>query len=411
MGFLARAVSERKSMDTLALFREIMGSGRVSKAGATINFETAVRVSTFFACLKVLSQGCAQVPFKLFRESEVDGLTKIMPARDLPLYDLTATKPNDWQTSFEFRESLVLHAALGNAYVWKNMVGLGREQRPAELVLLNPGRMEPKQAKDRSIVYKYTFEDGESVVFPQEAIWHVRGPSWSGFLGMEVMSIAREALGLSIALEDSHASLHKNGVRPAGVFSMDGTLNDPQYAALTKRLKKENGGADNAGAPLVLDRGAKWLTTTMTGVDAQHKETRDFQIAEVCRFMGVSPFMVFHTDKAPTYASAEQFQIQHVVHTLSPWYARIEQSADANLLTEKQRKQGLYFKFMAAGLLRGAMKDQGEFFAKLLGSGGTRQVATQDEIRALLEMNPMGGDAAILHEPQGAQPKPDPNPA
>jgi HK97 family phage portal protein len=140
----------------------------------------------------------------------------------------------------------------------------------------------------------------------------------------------------------------------------------------------------------------------MTGLDAQHLETRRFQIEETCRFFGVSPFMVFHTDKAPTYASAEQFQIQHVVHTLSPWYARIEQSADVNLLSEKERASGLYFKFVAAGLLRGAMKDQGEFFAKMLGSGGTRQVLTQDEIRALLEFNPMGGDAAKLHEPQSA---------
>ena len=43
------------------------------------------------------------------------------------------------------------------------------------------------------------------------------------------------------------------------------------------------------------------------------------------------PIMIGHADKAATYASAEQMFLAHVVHTLSPWYSRLEQSIDANL--------------------------------------------------------------------------------
>ena len=405
MGFLTRAI-EQKASDPLALWAEIAKAGRSSKAGATINLESALRVATWFACVAVVARGCAQVPFKLFRESKVGDLTKIEPARDLPLYDRMATKPNDWQTSFEFREQLVIHAMHGNAFAWKNRTIRGI----AELILLDPGRMSPEQPDEfGKITYKYTLRDGKTIIFPAEQIWHVRGPSWVGYAGLDVLKMAREALGLAIATEESHAGLHARGVRPSGVYSVDGNLDEKQHGKLVSWLKKE--AAENAGGTMVLDRAAKWLSTTMSGMDAQHLETRRFQIEEVCRFAGVSPFMVFHTDKAPTYASAEQFQIQHVVHTLSPWYARIEQSADASLLAEKERAQGLYFKFVAAGLLRGSMKDQGEFFARMLGAGGTRQVLTQDEIRALLEFNPMGGDAAVLHEPTGSKPPDEPAPA
>jgi len=100
MGFLSRGV-ERKSASatsSLELFREIYG-GRASKSGQTINLETAFRVSVAFACLKVLSQGGAQVPFKLYRETESSGMTKRAPAKDHSLYDLVATAPNDWTTS------------------------------------------------------------------------------------------------------------------------------------------------------------------------------------------------------------------------------------------------------------------------------------------------------------------------
>jgi phage portal protein BeeE len=70
-------------------------------------------------------------------------------------------------------------------------------------------------------------------------IWHLRGPSWDGFLGMDTLKIAKEALGLSIALEESHSSLHANGVRPSGVYAVEGTLQKEQHDELTEWLKKQ----------------------------------------------------------------------------------------------------------------------------------------------------------------------------
>jgi HK97 family phage portal protein len=402
MGFLARSVAERKGVDPLEVWAEIARAGRTSKAGPTVTLENAFRVATFFACVKVLSQGVAQVPFKLHREQQVNGLRNITAARDHRAYDLVSTAPNDWQTSFEFREQMVIHASLGNAYAWKNKTFRGL----AELILLDPSRMVVEQPKEfERPVYKYTGKDGRQVVFPASDIWHVRGPSWSGFLGMDVLQIARDALGLTIAIDDSVSNLHKEGVRPTGVYSVEGPLTQKQHDDLVLWLKKQ---AADPGSALILDRGAKWLQQTMSSVDAQTKEMRSQQIEEVCRFMGVMPIMIGYSDKASTYASSEQMFLAHVIHTLMPWYTRIEQSADVNLLSRDERAEGYYFKFNAAGLLRGAMKDQGEFFARMLGAGGTRQVMTQDEIRELLELNPIGGEAAILHAPQGTQPAPAP---
>ncbi|NDZ12052.1 phage portal protein [Variovorax sp. WS11] len=391
MRFFDRLFS-RKATNSLELFREIYG-GRASKAGQTINLETAFKVSVAFACLKVLSQGGAQVPFKLFREADVDGLTKIQAAKDHSLYDLVATAPNDWTTSFEFRETLILHAAMGNAFAFLNR-GVGG--KILEMILLDPGKVEKVQNEDYSIEYKVTGKSGAVRIFPSESIWHVKGPSWNGLLGMEVLNVAREALGLAIATEESHAKLHAKGIRTSGTYSVDGNLSPDQYKALKAWIEKEMAGAENAGAPMILDRGAKWLATAMSGLDAQHLETRKFQIEEVCRFFGVMPIMVGYSDKAATYASAEQMFLSHVVHTLSPWYARVENSADLHLLTKKERASGLYFKFMAGGLLRGAAKDRAEYYAKALGSGGSPAWMTQDEVRGLEELNPFGGDAAVL---------------
>lgn len=396
----------RKGQSVYERWREALELGATAKSGQAVTLTHALRVSAALACMRVLSQGAAQTPFKLFRETEQDGLRRIRPARDHQVYDVMVSKPNSWQTSFEFRETMVLHACMGNAYAFKNRY----RGKVAELIPLNPVRVKAEQQEDWTIKYKVTGKDGTQQELDQSDIWHIRGPSWDGFLGLETLNLAREALGLSLALEESHARIHANGVKPTGVYSVEGTLDKDQHEKLTRWLKRQ-AGADNAGTPLVMDRSAKWLSLGMNGVDAQHKEVRDHQIAEVCRFFGVLPIMIGHTgDKTSTYASAEAMFTAHKVHSLDPWFTRIQESADLNLLTEEERRRGYYFKFNPNGLLRGSSKDRGDYFAKALGAGGAPGWMTQDEVRALEELDPMGGDAAQLPKPTNVPKKPSGEP-
>ena len=124
MSFFDRLFSWRKSAvtTTLDLFRQIYG-GRSSATGKSVTVKTAVEVSAVVGCVRAIAEGMAQVPFKIMREA--DG--KRLPAKDHPLYDLLAVKPNDWQTAFEFWEMLGWHLALcGNFFriqkcrVWEN---------------------------------------------------------------------------------------------------------------------------------------------------------------------------------------------------------------------------------------------------------------------------------------------------
>jgi len=392
----------RKASTSLELFREIYGS-MTSKTGQRVGLNEALRCATVLACARVIANGIAQVPLKLFQEDESTG--KKRTARDHPLYRVLHRRPNPWQTSFEFREMLGLHLALaGRAYCFKVVVG----GRIRELIPFPPDKVRTKLAKDGvRVLYEVTGHDGMTFEVDQSLIWHVKGPSWVGWEAMDALEMAREAVGLSIATEASQASMHKNGVRPSGVYSIEGVLNQQQHEMLRKLLAANHTG-ENAGLPMIVDRGAKWLSTAMTGVDAQHLETRKHQVEEVCRAMGVMPIMVFSSDKAATYASAEAMFDAHVKHTLGAWWERIEQSIDCNLLTEADDRAGVYAKFIGNGLLRGSVKDRAEYYAKALGSGGSPAWMTQDEVRALEEMDPMGGDAArlpvITNAPAAADP-------
>jgi len=332
--------------------------------------------------VRVIGEGIAQVPLKLIHESK-DGKTRL-PAKDHPLYNLLAYRPNGYQTSFEFREMLAWHVVLtGNFFAFKNVV-FGKI---IELIPFEPGSVVVNRADNGVLTYDVTAQSGAMNTFPAEAIWHVRGPSWNSWMGLEAVQLAREAIGLAMATEEQHARMHKNGVRASGVYSVEGALNPEQYKGLKAWIDKEMSGLANAGKAMVLDRGAKWLNTSITGVDSQHLETRKYQVEEICRFFRVMPIMVGYSDKAATYASAEQMFLAHVVHTMSPWWQRLEQSIDANLLTEKDRKAGYYSQFVEEGMLRGDSAATSAFLTQLTTNG----IMTRNEARAKLDLNPLDG--------------------
>jgi len=379
-----KSIRTRSLTDPAELWAELFG-GRQSKAGPAVSWQTALEVATVLACCKVISEGISQVSWKLYRKAG-----SRVEVNDHPISDLIAFSPNDWQTSFEFRETIALHVILtGNAFVHISRRANGEVM---ELIPYSPGMVSVKRAADLTLSYTVSLEGGGSVPVPASDMWHLRGPSWSGWLGMDAVKLAREAIGLAIATEESQATAHRNGLQLPGTYSVEGTLTPEQHVMLKKAIKA----AADAGDPMILDRGAKWAAQQMTNVDAQHLETRKHQVEEVCRAFRVMPIMVGQADKATTYASSEQMFLAHVVHTLMPWYQRIEQSANVNLLSAEERRQGYYTKFNPNALMRGAAKDRAEFYAKALGAGGQRPWMTQDEVRELEEMDPYGAHAAEL---------------
>lgn len=379
MSIFAAAFSSPTSQKSGSL-RDLLrtAAGRISASGQAVNSKTAIQVATVYACCRVIGEGVAQVPLKIMQTT---GKTRL-PATNAPLYDLLGSKPNPWQTSFEYREMLVWHAVLGGNHF--SFINRGSGGKILELVPFSPGQVTVKRAKDWSLSYVVRANDGESQTFPAESIWHVKGPSWDGWNALEPVKLAREAIGLAMATEEAAGALHKNGVRPSGVYSVEGKLVGTQYKELSDWIDTHQAGAANTGKPLILDRAAKWVGTQMTGTEAQSYETRRFQIEEICRFARVMPIMVGHADKVATYASSEQMFLAHVVHTLAPWYQRLEQSIDAFLLTAAERNSGIYSNFVEEGLLRGSALSTKDTILGYVNGG----LMTANEGRAKLDMNP-----------------------
>lgn len=112
----------------------------------------------------------------------------------------------------------------------------------------------------------------------------------------------------------------------------------------------------------------------MSGVDAQHVETRRLQIEEICRAYGVFPIMVGHSDKSATFASSEAFFAAHVKHTLAPWHCAWKNRIDEMLL---DGAGPLYCDFDTRYLLAGSMADRSQWARTMAEMG----IYTRNEIR------------------------------
>lgn len=403
MGFWKRMLRMEAKGDitsSLDLFREVYGGGRESHSGKLVNLGTTLEDDTAYACMRVISEGCSQVPWHLYQK--VEGRRTVADAH--PLDDLLYRSPNDWgQTSFEFRETLLFHLLVaGNAFVFVNRVG--RERKIRELIILEPRFVSVKQKADYSLEYTVIAEDGSRNVFDRDAIWHLRGPSWNAWSGLDAVKMARNAIGLSASLEQGQSEFQRNGASPSAAYAVKNKISPEKFEFLAAWVDRHMPGGDRYGKPVILDDEAKWSALASTAVDQQLLETRRHQVESICRRFRVMPLMVGHPADMAARAATESIFLVHVTHTLMPWYQRIEQSADINLLSEEERKAGYYTKLNPDALMRGATKDQGEYFAKALGSGGGKGWLTQNDVRDTLDYDRSSDPEADKLPQQAAKP-------
>lgn len=363
--------------DTLLLFGE-----QPTTAGVSITAANAEGLDTVYACVRVLSDSIAQVPFKLFRRLPGGGRE---PDERHPLYVLLHRLPNPEMTSFDLR------ATMGR---WTFLTGNGYAEivrRPnGEIQHLWPLRSDC-MAIDRDganrLRYRYRLGDGTERTWrfdwQRPPIWHWRINSLDGVVGRSPIQLQRESLGLARAARDYGAGYFGSGGRPSGALSLPTpNLTDAQAHDAKRRFMA----ARQAHEPIVLGSGATWLPITVPPEDAQFIETQRFSTESICRIFGVPPFMVGATDKSTSWGTGiEEQKIGFVTFTLAPHFEQIQQSAARDLLTAKSFETHDAL-FVLNALLRGDMSRRSEAYLK-----GHNRWMTTNEIRELEDMNPIAG--------------------
>lgn len=358
-----------------------------STAGVPINAETALKVSTVWACVGLLSETIGWLPLVVNRWMGQDSRER---ARNHPLYSVLHDQPNQWQTAMEFREMMTGHVLLrGNAYA---QIVPGPRGPADQLIPIHPDRIPAgnvEKLPNGRLRYWVKQDDGTKKAFNQEDIFHIRGLSGDGLTGKSVIDYARDSFGLAIAAEQYGGRFFRNDSRPGGILRTDKSLSD----GAAKRLKASweaahTGGNQNRVA--VLEEGLQWQQIGISPEEAQFLGTKEYQAEDVCRWFRVPPHMVGLTSKATSWGSGiEQMGIGFVTYTLMPWLTRWTQAISRDLIIATDT----YFAdFIVEGLLRGDIGSRYNAYATARQWGWL----SVNDIRRLENMNPVDNGDVYL---------------
>jgi len=358
--------------------------GGPSSSGAKVNARSAHKVGAFYAGVRFISETVASLPIRLYRRT-AEGRELVT---DDPRVSVWRDLPNPQMSAYTLREVLQGHmVAWGNAYIEVVRDGEGRIREAWPLL---PDRT-VREFKDGRVSYVTEISPGHKVRLPDDAVVHIPGFGYDGRNGYSLLTMASEALGLSIAAETHAGKFFANGLRPSGILTAPAVLN-PQTRKKLKESVEEQAGLSNTQRMLLLEGGITFQQMGMPPGDAQFLEQRQFSVREIARFLNLPPHVLRDLDNA-TFSNIEQQSLDLVIYSLTPWFRRWEDALKKDMLLEHERST-LFWKIDARGLLRGDSEARMNYFQGRFNTGSM----TPNEIRLIEDENPLpGGDKLFVH--------------
>jgi HK97 family phage portal protein len=354
--------------------------GAQTTSGATVNEENALTSAAVYNAISLISGTVGSLPLHLMQRRGPG--TSIETNRQL--YYLLHSACNAEMTAMALRETMTAHLlAWGNCFAEKVYDGEGNI---IALWPIPPNKVRIDR-KNGELIY-YVTVNSEEIPLRRDRMLHIPGLGFDGLQGYSVITLARESIGLGMAMEEFGARWFGNGTHPGVIVSHPGRLGQEAHDNLKGDLTSKYSGLGKSHRLLLLEEGMKIEDVGVPPEDSQFLQSRQFQITDIARWFNLPPHKLKDLSKS-SFSNIEQEQISFVQDTMLPLLQRIEQNYNLQLLTDAERKQHLYFKHNVEGLLRGDSESRGKFYNQMW-MIGTMSI---NEIRAREDLNPIyGGD-------------------
>lgn len=347
--------------------------------------ETAMRLSAVYSCIDVLATALAQLPALVLRRQG----ERIELATDHPAYYLLHDAPNDWQTSYKWRETKMTHACgWGNGY---SSINRRRNGELESIQWHHPWTTSLVKIGGRWSYATLDDDDRPLSVAPEDMV-HIRALGRDGRMGISPIRQHMDTIGLGLAVQRYGKEFFDGGARPTGILTVKGEINKESWGRLkdfwgkaVTRLRR----TDNK--TLLLPADIDYKALTISPEDAQALETRKMTRSEIAGIYRVPAHMINDLEKA-TFSNIAEQGVGFVRNTMMPWVVNWEQELNRKLFTRAERAAGYYVKLNLAALLRGTPKERAEFYHYAITDGWM----DRNEVRALEDLNPRDGLSELL---------------
>lgn len=301
----------------------IGGVGRGNFSKQLVTAETANKVSTFFSCVRNISEDIAKLPFKVY---VVDAKGNRTEDRSHPAFKLLRTKPNDFNTPFTFLQ-VMLDRALrkGNAYAFiqrdNNGIPFALYFTETENVIVG--------LYERRLYYKITDPilkiEG---TFSSDDVLHIRGMG-NAELGVSVLDYAAESIGKAMATQEYASKFYGTGANMSGLLTFTG-MKSPEEVKSSKEAFMRSYELDGIGA---INGNTTFTKMSLTADEAQMLGSQEYNVKDVARWFRM-PLSKLQT--SDTISNIEALAIEYVNDCLDPWITRVEQEISRKLFTSTQ---------------------------------------------------------------------------
>lgn len=346
----------------------VPGVALVSDSG-NIGPDAALQISAVWACIDRRATTIASLPF--FAYETVNGQKKL--ARGSRLYELLHESPNSRMTPMEFWRAMMMnHDLRGNAYA-----RIDRDSR-GEAIAMWPMPADQVQVRvldDGTMVYQYTLGN-DVAIYAETNVLHLKNLG-NGTVGLSKLEFMRATTDEASKAQGAASKVFGNGGKPTGVLMLDKVLKPEQRTALMASFAGMAEG--NSSRLYVLEASMKYEQLSLSPIDQQLLESRQFSIEEICRWFDVPSVLVNHNGGTTAWGSGIE-QLVQGFYTLSirPMLVSIEQAVRKRVMTPKQRAT-MSIEISFEGLLRGNPTQRAEMYAKAAQNGWL----TRGEIRQL----------------------------
>lgn len=365
--------------------------------------------TTYYTCLKVLSETMGKLPLKLYTEDAAGGRIRAPVDGDA---DVVLNRPNPVMTPATFWSTMEANCNhFGNAYAWiqREFVSDGAFGGRMKIVGLWPMRSDYVTVYmdnagifgNRGELY-YHYRDPNAVegvnaqelIFRQDNVLHLRTwLTWDGVMGKSVQDILRSTVDGSAYAQRYLEKLYQSGLTASSVLQYTGDLDEKLRKKLQDKYNDLLTGARNAGKVVALPVGMTLTPLSYKLADAQFMELKKYSALQIAAAFGVKPDQINDYTKS-SYSSSEAQQLAFLTDTMLYRLAQYEQEINYKLLDEDQRHAGMVYKFNEKVLLRATAETQ----MQTITSGVNNGIYTPNEGRHLLDLpSKEGGDVLIVN--------------
>jgi len=299
--------------------------------------------STVYACVNMIVESAAMVPWILFKKPISKGAKKEKIEEHDLLNRLHRPNPQEGGTAFT-KNALAYYLIGGNSYLYKYGPNEGP---PKELSIPRPDRMKVLKGSRFEPIggYRYTVDGRDRKPdFKPEEILHLKAfHPLDDWYGLSPIEVAGKEIDIASMGREWNMKLLQNDCRPPGALTTEGTLEEEQRTEVKKMMREDIQGYKNVANPLVLEGGLKWQSFAITPKDIDWLAADKMTSRKICSVFKVAPQLV-SDEESKTFANYKEARKALYLEAVIPLLTYLRDEYN-NWLTPAWEDNQLYLDF------------------------------------------------------------------